>query len=66
MASDPASVEKIIEDLTDWQAQVDKPVLVADVENWCATPMNPHRTSGLTSQKKRGGDYVRSVGKLAK
>ncbi len=66
IASGPASLEKMIKDLAEWQAQVDKPVLVADIGNWCATEMNPHKTSGFASQKERGEDYVRSGRELAK
>lgn len=56
----------MIKDLTEWQAQVDKSVLVADIGNWCAIKLNPHRTSGLASQKERGEDFVRSVRELVK
>ena len=58
-------MEKMTEDLTEWQAQSHKPVLVADLGNWCATQMNLHRTSGLALQKQREEDYVKSVGESA-
>ena len=57
---------KMIEDLQRWQSQCQKPVLVADIGNWCATEMNPHRRSALKTQKERGQDYVASLEDLVK
>jgi hypothetical protein len=37
----------------------EKPVLVADIEDWCGTEMNPQRKSGLGLQRRRGEDYVK-------
>ena len=46
------------EDLTGWSRRVDKPVVIADIGNWCATAHNPHRASGLVDQRARAEDYV--------
>lgn len=43
-----------------------KPVLNADLGNWCATQMNPNRKTGLSSQAERGSNYVESLGELMK
>jgi hypothetical protein len=50
---------RMVEDLKGWSEWCGgKPVLVADIGNWCATEMNPQRKSGLRSQKERAKDYV--------
>lgn len=54
----------MIEDLEEWQKQRGKPVLVADIGNWCATAMNPQRASVLKGQRERGENYVSTLGIL--
>ena len=49
---------KMRDDLAGWQQRCDKPVLIADVGNWCATAHNPHRASALSNQSARAADYV--------
>ena len=50
---------RMVRDLKGWSERCsDKPVLVADIGNWCAADMNPQRKSGLKSQQERGEDYV--------
>jgi hypothetical protein len=60
---EPSKDSKIgmVEDLKGWSERCGrKPVLVADIGNWCATEMNPKRKSGLRLQKERGEDYIES------
>ena len=58
---DNTSRAKMIEDLEEWQKQRGKPVLVADIGNWCATAMNPQRASVLKGQRERGENYVTTL-----
>lgn len=49
----------MVRDLEGWSERCGgKPVLVADIGNWCGTEMNPQRKSGLGSQRGRDGDDV--------
>jgi hypothetical protein len=54
----PASRRKMRDDLAGWHQRVDKPVLIADIGNWCATSHNPHRASALADQSARAADYI--------
>jgi len=54
----PEGYERMRVDLAHWHAETGKPVLIADIGNWCATEANPHRTSSLRDQCHRGQDYV--------
>jgi hypothetical protein len=56
--------EKMRKDLALWSEQCGgKPVLVADIGNFCPTHMNPKRTSAIKGgQRERGEDYVASLG----
>ncbi|MEZ5666114.1 MAG: agarase [Alphaproteobacteria bacterium] len=49
-----------------WQEICGKPVLNADLGNWCATKLNPNRSTGLGSQAERGSNYVESITELLK
>lgn len=46
------------DDLAHWNEYTGKPVLIADIGNWCASESNPHRGSDLRDQRHRGEDYV--------
>ncbi|WP_134753999.1 agarase [Paenibacillus athensensis] len=63
-ASTDEAHEKMKNDLARWSELTGKPVLIADIGNWCATHMNPNRVSDLKSQGERGADYTRSIGKV--
>lgn len=54
----------MIDDLAQWHADTGKPVLVADIGNWCATELNPNRISELSDQAARGEDYVAAASML--
>jgi hypothetical protein len=56
------SRRKMRDDLAGWQQRCDKPVLIADVGNWCATAHNPRRASALSDQSARAADYVAAFG----
>ena len=58
-----AAREKMCTDLKEWSEKCGgKPVLLADIGNFCATERNPHRKSGIDDgQKGRGDDYVQSL-----
>ena len=43
----------MMQDVEELQKQCGKPVLVADIGNWCATAMNPQRASVLRGQRER-------------
>lgn len=61
---EPASEarEKMRQELSMWSQQSGgKPVLLADIGNFCATERNPNRTSALKDQRERGEDYVASL-----
>lgn len=51
-------------DLTNWQSLMDKPVINADIGNWCQTEMNPNRVSDLKDQQERANDYIESINLL--
>jgi len=46
------------DDLAGWHERTGKPVLIADIGNWCATEHNPQRVSDLADQAARAADYV--------
>lgn len=46
------------DDLARWQRRCDKPVVIADIGNYCATRHNPQRVSPLVDQRARAEDYV--------
>ncbi|MTD52614.1 agarase [Amycolatopsis pithecellobii] len=46
------------DDLARWHRRCGKPVLIADIGNWCATAHNPQRVSELADQRARAEDYV--------
>src|SRR5262249_33740306 len=52
------SRRKMREDLEGWHRRCGKPVLIADIGNWCATHHNPERVSDLPDQRARAEDYV--------
>ena len=58
-----AAREKMQSDLKKWSEQCGgKPVLLADIGNFCPTEKNPNRKSGIEDgQKGRGKDYVESL-----
>jgi len=45
-------------DLAAWHEHCGKPVLIADIGNWCATRHSPHRVTELPDQRARAEDYV--------
>jgi hypothetical protein len=49
------------DDLAGWHERSGKPVLIADIGNWCATAHNPHRVSALPDQRARAEDYVAAL-----
>jgi hypothetical protein len=53
------------DDLARWHRYTGKPVLIADIGNWCATASNPHRGSRLRDQRHRGEDYVAAFDAVA-
>jgi hypothetical protein len=53
-----ASRQRMRDDLARWHERSGKPVLIADIGNWCATAHNPHRASALADQRARAEDYV--------
>lgn len=52
---------RMIDDLRSWHEITRKPVVIADIGNWCATESNPHRTNAITSQAGRGEDYAAAL-----
>jgi hypothetical protein len=56
------SRQQMRQDLARWQAETDKPVIIADIGNWTPTQLNPHRVSGIQDQRGRGEDYVEAIG----
>lgn len=52
---------EMIDSLAQWHEITGKPVIIADIGNWCATEMNPHRTNLLTTQAERGEDYAKTL-----
>lgn len=52
------------EDLAKWQEQCGKPVIIADIGNFCATDMNPNRESDLNGQGERAQDYIDSINEV--
>jgi hypothetical protein len=63
-----AARQKMRHDLDLWSRQSGgKPVLLADIGNFCPTPMNPRRTSAIHGgQRERGEDYAASIGSVLK
>ena len=57
----PEGREEMIRSLGEWHELTGKPVVIADIGNWCATEMNPHRTNALTTQAERGEDYAQTL-----
>lgn len=54
--------QKMRDDLAKWSAESGgKPVLLADIGNYCATKENPHRKSAIDGQRGRGEDYVETL-----
>lgn len=49
------------DDFARWQAVVDKPVLNADIGNWCPTELNPNRASECGDQAGRARDYIGAI-----
>lgn len=56
------SRQQMRNDLERWQQQTGKPVIIADIGNWAPTQLNPHRVSGIETQRGRGEDYVDAIG----
>ncbi|TWI59909.1 agarase [Halalkalibacter nanhaiisediminis] len=56
--------EQMRNDFAKWQKIVDKPVINADIGNWCQTKMNPNRVSDLKTQTDRAEDYIASINEL--
>lgn len=54
----------MVQECDGWQKLCGKPVLVAEIGNWCATEMNPQRKSALDGHEERGRDYGGTVGLL--
>jgi hypothetical protein len=46
------------DDLDRWHEHTGKPVLIADIGNWCENPSHAHTVVGLPDQAARGEDYV--------
>jgi hypothetical protein len=53
--------QKMKEELAQWQQITDKPVIIADIGNWCQTCMNPNRVSDIKDQAGRAADYIASL-----
>lgn len=49
------------DDLARWHAEAGKPVLIADIGNWCQTEFNPRRAGVWADQEARAQDYVESL-----
>lgn len=60
-ANNAAGHKKMHDDFERWQAIVDKPVLNADIGNWCPTELNPHRVSECGDQAGRARDYIAAI-----
>lgn len=56
--------QQMRDDLDKWQKIADKPVIIADIGNNCATDMNPHRVTELKGQGDRAKDYIDSLDKV--
>lgn len=63
-SNDPQGHRQMKEDFARWQEICDKPVLNADIGNWCPTPMNPHRESQCEDQAGRARDYIAAINEL--
>lgn len=55
---------RMVQDVEERQKHCGKPVLVADIGNWCATAMDPQRASALRGQRERREDYMSMLGLL--
>ncbi len=56
--------QQMKDDLSEWQQLCDKPVILADIGNFCCTKMNPNRVSPLNGQAERAQDYIHSIDKV--
>lgn len=63
-SSDPEGYQKMRDDLALWQQITDKPVLIADIGNWCHSDTNPNRRSPIKSQAGRADDYMQAIGAI--
>lgn len=54
----PEGRRRMRDDLGAWHEACGKPVLIADIANWCPTRHNPHRASAIPDQASRAADYV--------
>ncbi|MGG1481176.1 hypothetical protein ABE402_09735 [Bacillus smithii] len=53
--------QKMKKELSYWHKIANKPVILADIGNWCPTDMNPNRVSEIQDQSGRAIDYVNSL-----
>jgi hypothetical protein len=53
------------DDLIDWFNYTGKPVLLADIGNWCPTKLNPgKKQEGIDSQRDRAEGYRSAISQL--
>jgi hypothetical protein len=60
-SNNSAGHQQMKEDLEKWQKVADKPVIIADIGNWCPTHMNPNRESECKDQAGRASDYIGAI-----
>jgi hypothetical protein len=54
------------EDLAQWHGDTGKPVILADIGNWCPTKLNPNRISEIENQGDRARDYIQAMSAVLK
>lgn len=53
--------QQMKDDLKKWHEFTGKPVIIADIGNWCQTKLSPNRVSELENQAARAHDYMKSL-----
>lgn len=59
--------KKFIEQLSEWQSYTEKPVIIADMANWCPTKLNPDKNkAGIETQTDRADEYISTINSFIK
>jgi hypothetical protein len=65
-SNNPEGHQQMRDDFARWQEISGKPVINADIGNWCPTEMNPHRESECKDQAGRAHDYIGAISAVIK
>lgn len=65
-SSSQEGYQKMKEDLAQWHGDTGKPVILADIGNWCPTKLNPNRISEIENQGDRARDYIQAMSAVLK